>query len=272
MYLLKEGRQVVPSAHGQHHAADAQDLAQQHPQHCGGGTNGHHAAYGRGGQRVGHHLQGRGAGCHLLSSYDTDGHDRYGRIEQDGGEDGDDHCTRDGLLRMVHLLRQGGDACIAGEGEEKQGGSFGDAGDAKGGEGSEVALLHYRDPTEDKIEQGEQGEGHNHQVQQSRFFDAEEVDHRQEDHRHHRDEHGRSYRQQLVEIAAKADGHHTCGRELADQEHPAGREAEGGRQQLVTILVGTPRVGIDRRQLGRAQPVEGGDDARDDQSHDKGRT
>ncbi len=35
-----------------------------------------------------------------------------------------------------------GDAGITGEGEEKQCGSFCDAGGTKGGEGGEVALLH----------------------------------------------------------------------------------------------------------------------------------
>ena len=172
-------------------------------------------------------------------------HQRDAQREQDR--------ARNHPRRITHLLAEGGDPGVAGEGEEQQPGRLQHPADRhrgvqrRAGRGSAAPEPRHRDHHSG---QHRQHHDHDHPGQPRRLLDADIVDRGHRDDGRHRD---------LVRVAPATrrlpDGqrHRRARGGLTDDEPPPGQIAPEGPQPLPAVDVGAARCRVPHGQPGRGQ-------------------
>ena len=260
---------MAVTGHRQRRPRHPEDQRQQRPQRreCGAGAD--------------HRLKAPGPGCrHCL------GQRRCGRCQSVGTEhsqrterhrgvhrEGDAQCnadrTRDRPGRVPHLLTQGGDSRVAGEGEEQQPGCLQHAGGCSSALPDPGCLGpprggHHRNHAGEHREH----RGDDHPGEPGGLLDAAVVHRGEADHRRHRDRVGVG----RPEVQPDGQCHRGARCRLADDEAPAGQVAPEPAQPFPAVDVGAAGLRILGRQPGRGGRIAVGDHRRDGQAEQQTRT
>ena len=127
--------EVTLAGHGQGRAADPGHQPEQGAEAGEHGRHPHQGAEPADARLLGRLEQGQAGAGDPRRPEDREQRDRDDGIQGDDDEQGPGDGARDRRLRVAHLLTQGGDPRIPGEGEEEQAGGLQDAVDRGGAEG-----------------------------------------------------------------------------------------------------------------------------------------